>query len=343
MSAMDGESSTMKGCVLVTGGAGYVGSHVAYALLDAGWRVVVIDNLCTGRRELVPPEASLMVADVGDADVVRSVLRDFQCSAVLHFAGSVVVPESVADPVKYYRSNTVNSLSLAASCLDVGVHRLIFSSSAAVYGIPGVGGPVAEEAPTQPINPYGWSKLMTEWMLRDTAAATALRYCALRYFNVAGADPLGRTGQATPQATHLIKVACEAALGLRDCLTVFGQDYDTPDGTCIRDFIHVADLAAAHVAALDHLMRGGGSLTLNCGYGHGFSVKDVIATVERLSGRALPVRMGARRAGDPPALVADNRRVREAFHWMPRHDRLDDIIGSALTWERRFSIEAAAV
>ncbi len=331
-----------KGNVLVTGGAGYIGSHVVHALLDADWRVVVVDNLSTGRRQLVPREAPLIVADVGEADVIADVLHHYRCSAVLHFAGSVVVPESVADPVAYYRNNTVNSLSVAATCVRVGVPRLIFSSTAAVYGIPDAAGPVTEATPTRPINPYGWSKLMAEGMLRDIAAATPLRHVALRYFNVAGADPLGRTGQATPQATHLIKVACETALGRRPSMTVFGEDYDTPDGTCIRDFIHVADLAAAHVAALEHLAAGGPSLTLNCGYGRGFSVREVLAAVERLSGTRLPVRSGDRRPGDPPALIADSRRIREVFHWQPRHDRLDDIVASALSWERRAAAQGLA-
>ncbi len=328
---------TNKGCVLVTGGAGYVGSHVVHALIDAGWRVVVIDDLSTGRRQLVPSQAPLVVGDVGDGALVRRTLAAHGCQAVLHFAGSVVVPESVADPVTYYRNNTANSLSLVDSCLRAGVHRLIFSSTAAVYGIPETPGPATEDTPTRPINPYGLSKLMTEQMLADTAAVTELRYVALRYFNVAGADPAGRTGQATPNATHLIKVACEAALGTRDGVTVFGDDYDTPDGTGVRDFIHVADLAAAHVAALDHLAAGGDSQVLNCGYGHGFSVRQVLEAVQRIAGRQFPVRMGPRRPGDPPALVADSARMRLLFQWSPRHDSLDEIVATALAWEKKFA------
>lgn len=325
----------MNGCVLVTGGAGYIGSHVAWALLDAGWRVVVVDNLTTGRRDLVPRGAAFVFGDIGDATVVGDVLREHGCSAVMHFAGSVVVPESVADPLKYYANNTGNSRTLLQACLAAGIDQFIFSSSAAVYGLPEGGAMVDEDSPTRPINPYGWSKLMTEVMLRDTAAASALRYVALRYFNVAGADPQGRTGQATPDATHLIKVACETALDLRPSITVFGDDFPTIDGTGVRDFIHVADLAAAHVAALAHLASGGGSLTLNCGYGHGFSVSQVLRTVVQVSGRPLAVLKGPRRAGDPPALIADSGRLRRTLGWRPRHDDLADIVASALAWERK--------
>ncbi len=321
--------------VLVTGGAGYIGSHVAWALLDAGWRVVVVDNLSTGRHDLVPNGAAFVYADVGDAGAIADVLREHRCSAVLHFAGSVVVPESVADPLKYYLNNTAHSRTLIETCLAVGVHSLIFSSSAAVYGIPQGGAMVDEDSPTRPINPYGRSKLMTEWMLQDAAAASSLRFVALRYFNVAGADPLGRTGQATPNATHLVKVACETALGLRPEIRVFGDDYGTADGTCVRDFIHVADLAAAHVAALDHLSRGGGDLILNCGYGHGYSVRQVLQAVAAAAGRPLTVTMAGRRAGDPPALIADSSRIRQSFGWRPRYDDLGAIVASALAWERQ--------
>lgn len=331
-----------KRTVLVTGGAGYIGSHVAFALQDMGWRVVVLDNLCTGRRELVPADAALVIGDAGHRDTVRSILATYRCAAVLHFAGSVVVPESVADPVKYYQNNTAASLSLIQTCVEAGVERFIFSSTAAVYGIPGVSGPVTEDTAPQPITPYGRSKLMTEWMLRDAAAATPLRYVALRYFNVAGADPQGRTGQSTPKATHLIKVACEAALGLRERITVFGEDYETPDGTCVRDFIHVADLAAAHVEALDHLLAGGSSQILNCGYGRGFSVREVLDTVQKVSGRPLPVRTGPRRPGDPPALIADSSRIRQLFGWRPGYDRLDTIVTHAMAWERKRVIGVAA-
>ncbi len=325
----------MTKCVLVTGGAGYIGSHVAWALLDAGLRVVVVDNLSTGRRDLVPRGAAFVYGEVGDPQTVRDVLREHHCDAVMHFAGSTVVPDSVSDPLRYYLNNTAHSRTLLETCLSTGIHRFIFSSSAAVYGTPDDDPMVREDSPTRPINPYGWSKLMTEWMLRDTAAASDLRYVALRYFNVAGADPLGRSGQATPQATHLIKVACETALGLRPHITVFGDDYDTSDGTCVRDFIHVSDLAAAHVAALDHLMRGGDSLTLNCGYGHGYSVREVLDTVARVSGQPLAVITGLRRPGDPPALIADSARIRRRFGWRPKLDALDTIVGSALEWERK--------
>jgi UDP-glucose 4-epimerase len=325
----------MSECVLVTGGAGYIGSHVAWALLDAGWRVVVVDNLSTGRRELVPSGAAYVHGDVGDGRLIREVLRDHGCAAVMHFAGSAVVPESVANPLKYYLNNTAHSRTLVQACVEAGVRRMIFSSSAAVYGIPEGAVMVDEDQPTRPINPYGCSKLMTEWMLRDAAAAGALRYVALRYFNVAGADLLGRTGQATPNATHLIKVACETALGARPHITVFGEDYDTTDGTCVRDYIHVSDLATAHVAALEHLCRGGGNLVLNCGYGHGFSVRQVLDMVGQVSGHPLPVISGPRRPGDPPALVADSRQIRRLFGWQPRLDRLEIIVRSALAWERK--------
>ncbi len=325
---------TDSGCVLVTGGAGYIGSHAVLALRDANRAVVVLDNLSTGRRTAVPGDVDLIEADLAETDRVRTVIGDYRVDAVMHFAGSIVVPESVENPLAYYRNNTVNSHALIELCVALGVGRFIFSSSAAVYGQP-LRIPADEDTPTSPINPYGASKLMTEWMLRDTAAAHAgFRYVALRYFNVAGADPMGRSGQSTPNATHLIKVGCQVALGRRETLSVFGDDYDTVDGTCIRDYIHVADLADAHVKALRYLHRGGGSLVLNCGYGHGFSVREVIAALERVAGRALPVSRAPRRAGDPPRLVADSRRIRDALAWTPRHDDLDGIVGSALVWEK---------
>jgi len=323
-----------KGTILVTGGAGYIGSHVTLALLEAGWQPVVIDNLSTGSRELLPRRVPLVVADIADGDTVATVLRDYGCVAAMHFAGSIVVPESMADPLKYYRNNTAASRTLLEACVRNGVRRFVFSSTAAVYGIPEEV-PVSEDTPTLPINPYGRSKLMTEWMLRDLAASTDFSYAALRYFNVAGADPLARTGQATPDATHLIKVACEAAVGLRKGITVFGNDYDTEDGTCVRDFIHVSDLADAHVRALDHLMERKAQLTLNCGYGHGFSVREVLAAVEQVAGRALVLSEGPRRAGDPPELIADSRRLRELLRWTPRYDDLGVIVATALAWERK--------
>ncbi|MCB1548673.1 MAG: UDP-glucose 4-epimerase GalE [Hyphomicrobiaceae bacterium] len=318
--------------ILVTGGAGYIGSHVVLELIDAGETVVVLDDLSTGRRSAVPPQARLVVGDIGDAALVASIVRHHGVTAVLHFAGSVIVPESVANPLKYYHNNTGKSRTLVASVVEAGVEAFIFSSTAAVYGMPRHI-PVTEDAALAPISPYGTSKLMTEWMLRDTAAATSLRYVALRYFNVAGADPKGRSGQSTPEATHLIKVAAETALGKRPSLSVFGTDYDTPDGTCIRDYIHVTDLARAHLAALDHLRRGGRSEIFNCGYGRGFSVLEVIGAVRRCSGREFEVRHTSRRAGDPAALVANSDRLRRQLGWQPELDDLDTIVGHALRWE----------
>ena len=320
--------------VLVTGGAGYIGSHVVLALLDAGHRVVVIDNLSTGIREQVAPAAVFVEGDIGDTSLLDRLMRDHQIQAVMHFAGSIIVPESVEKPLLYYRNNTLNSHGLIDSCVRNGVGSFIFSSTAAVYGMPDRL-PVFEDAPTQPINPYGSSKLMTEWMLRDAAHAHALRYVALRYFNVAGADPAGRTGQSTPAATHLIKVACEAALGRRPEIFIFGEDYDTPDGTGIRDYIHVADLAEAHVLALGYLLAGKPSTVLNCGYGHGYSVREVLRAVETAAGEALPIRVGPRRAGDPAALIAGAKQVRERLAWTPHHDHLPTIVSTALAWEKR--------
>jgi UDP-glucose 4-epimerase len=325
---------TAKSTVLVTGGAGYIGSHVVWALLEAGHGVVVLDDLSTGVREQVAPEAAFVEGDVGDAALLDRLIADAGIGAVMHFAGSIVVPESVEKPLLYYRNNTLNSHGLIEACVRNGVERFIFSSTAAVYGMP-ERLPVFEDAPTAPINPYGTSKLMTERMLRDAAAAHPLRYVALRYFNVAGADPAGRTGQSTPAATHLIKVACEAALGRRSEIFIFGEDYDTPDGTGIRDYIHVSDLAEAHVLALDHLAAGRESAVLNCGYGHGYSVREVLAAVEAAAGNALPIRVAPRRAGDPAALIAGAERIREVFGWQPRHDHLPTIVDTALAWERR--------
>ena len=325
---------TASNCVLVTGGAGYIGSHAVLALRDAKIPVVVLDNLSTGRRAAVPDDAIFIEADLAETDRVREVIGDYRVDAVIHFAGSIVVPESMEKPLAYYRNNTVNSHALIESCVALGVPSFIFSSTAAVYGEP-ERIPAVEETPTRPINPYGTSKLMTEWMLRDAAAAHAgFDYVALRYFNVAGADPAGRTGQSTPEATHLIKVGCQAALGQRDSLAVFGDDYDTADGTCVRDYIHVTDLADAHLRALEHLREAGASLVLNCGYGHGYSVREVIAAVERVVGHSFPVRQAPRRAGDPPSLVAGTKRIREILKWAPRHDDLDFIVGTALAWER---------
>ena len=320
--------------VLLTGGAGYIGSHVVLALLEADHPVVVLDNLAIGHREAVPDAAAFVEGDAGDADTVRGVIADYRIGAVLHLAGSTGVSESLADPLRYYQNNAHASTRLVRACIDGGVERFVFSSSAAVYGSPGPA-PVTEDAPTAPISPYGRSKLVTEWMLRDAAAAHDFRYIALRYFNVAGADPDGRAGPSSHQAGHLIGVACEAALGLRDHVTVFGTDYDTPDGTCIRDYIHVSDLARAHVTALHRLERDPGSLVLNCGYGRGASVRQVLDTMRAVHGRPLRVHDGPRRAGDPPALVAGTSRIRDALEWSPRHRRLQDIIRTALSWETR--------
>jgi len=326
---------------LVTGGAGYIGSHVALALLDAGWRVVVLDDLSTGRRELVPPAASFHRGDVGDRELVTGILRRHACAAVLHFAGSIQVAESMVDPLKYFRNNTTKSTILLEACRAARVNAFVFSSSAAVYGAP-ERMPIGEDTPTQPLNPYGRSKLMTEWVLEDVARAYGLCYVALRYFNVAGADPAGRTGQAGPETTHLIKVASEVAVGSRLSMEVFGTDYPTPDGTAVRDYIHVSDLADAHLVALRHLIDGGESLTLNCGYGHGYSVREVIAMAEKVAGRPIPVRDSARRAGDPPILIADPSRLVSRFGWQPRFDDLETIVTTAIAWERRLATRGPA-
>ncbi len=323
--------------VLVTGGAGYIGSHAVLALLDAGHRVVVVDNLITGFAWAVDPRATLIEANIEDDAAVRGAIRDHGVTAIMHFAGSVVVPESVTDPLKYYRNNTVASRALIESAVACGVPHFIFSSTAATYGTP-ERVPVAEGDPTVPINPYGMSKLMTEAMLRDVAAAHSMNYCALRYFNVAGADPLGRTGQSTAGATHLIKVAVEAATGKRSHVSVFGTDFDTPDGTGVRDYIHVSDLAAAHVAALDLLIADPAtSHTLNAGYGRGFSVAQVLDAVDRVTNRVIERRMEGRRAGDPAALVADNAAILATLDWVPMRDDLDVIVADALAWERHLA------
>lgn len=319
--------------ILVTGGAGYIGSHVVRQLGEAGHRVIVLDNLSTGFREAVL-HGELIEGDTGDREFITRLLREYDIDSVLHFAAHIVVPESVADPLKYYGNNTCNTRELLAACSAAGVQHFIFSSTAAVYGIP-PNMECAEDSPLAPINPYGRSKLMSEWMLADLAAASGLRYGVLRYFNVAGADPLGRIGQSTPKATHLIKVACEAAVGKRGHVDIFGTDYDTADGTCIRDYIHVEDLARAHLLALDHLRAGGASFTANCGYGHGYSVREVLDAVQHAAGVRLDIREAPRRAGDPPALIARAERIRALLGWAPRYDDLATIVGHALAWERR--------
>jgi UDP-glucose 4-epimerase len=319
--------------VLVTGGAGYIGSHMVLALVDAGEEVVVLDDLSAGFARAVHPKARFVQGDIADETLVLRLIAQLGIDAVIHFAARIVVPDSVSDPLGYYLSNTVKSRALLAATIAAGVKRFVFSSTAAVYGTPAEN-PVSETAPANPMSPYGASKLMTEWMLRDAAAAHGLTYAALRYFNVAGADPEGRSGQSTPNATHLIKVACETALGKRNRMEVFGTDYPTADGTCVRDYIHVSDLVAAHLDALKHLRAGGGSLTLNCGYGCGYSVLDVIDTMKRLSGKDFPVFYAPRRPGDPAAVVARADRIRTELGWRPKFDDLSTIIKHALNWER---------
>ena len=318
--------------VLVTGGAGYIGSHMVLELLDSGENVIVLDNLSTGFRWAVPANTTLVVGDVGDQELVRSITRKHGISAIIHFAGSIVVPESVADPLGYYNNNTVKSRALMEVAVEMGIKHFIFSSTAAVYGMPKEN-PVREDAELRPMSPYGSSKMMTEIMLADTSRAHDFRYVALRYFNVAGADPKGRSGQSTPQATHLLKVACETALGKRASMEVFGTDYDTPDGTCIRDYIQVTDLARAHMAALRHLRDGGESDVFNCGYSKGYSVMQVIEAAKRASGADFEVRLGARRPGDPAAIVAASDKIRVRLGWRPAHDNLDTIAVQALAWE----------
>ena len=319
--------------ILVTGGAGYIGSHMALRLVDQNERVVVLDDFSTGFQGLVPPSATLIQGDVGDPALVKRILKDEKIEAVIHFAGSIVVPESVSDPLKYYENNTVKSRSLIESCVRAGVGKFIFSSTATVYGEPDLG-QLDEELPLLPINPYATSKVMTEWMLRDVAIAHDFRYIAIRYFNVAGADPAGRSGQSSKNATHLIKVASQVALGEREKLQVFGTDYDTPDGTCIRDYVHVTDLISAHMDGLTYLRDGGQSVAANCGYGHGYSVFDVIKALNKVTGSELPVEVTERRPGDAQSLVAKPERIKSLFGWQPKHDDLEFVVKTALDWER---------
>lgn len=326
---------TSRPVCLVTGGAGYIGSHVVRRLGEVGYDVVVLDDLSTGFRESVLC-GELIVGNTGDRDLVCSLLKHYRVDTVLHFAAHTVVPESMSDPLKYYGNNTCNTRNLVECCQGTGVKNFIFSSTAAVYGATEAG--IADETtPTAPISPYGTSKLMSEWMLRDVAAATELRYVALRYFNVAGADPGGRIGQRTRNATLLVKVACEAATGRRAGVSIFGTDYPTPDGTGIRDYIHVEDLADAHLKAMTYLREGGASTVLNCGYGHGYSVREVLNTVERVSGKPLRITEGARRPGDAAMLIARAERIREVLHWEPRYDDLVAIVATTLDWERRLT------
>ena len=323
--------------ILVTGGAGYIGSHTVRQLAERGERVVVLDNLSSGFRSALL-QAELVVGDTGDRELVTRILRDRQVTTVLHFAAHTIVPESVTNPLKYYANNTCSTRSLLQSCHEAGVKQFVFSSTAAVYGIP-AGGVASEDSPTQPINPYGTSKLMSEWMLRDLAFASTLRYVVLRYFNVAGSDPGGRIGQSTINGTLLTKVACETAVGKRPHVSIFGTDFPTSDGTGVRDYIHVEDLASAHLKALDYLRSGGESQTVNCGYGRGYSVREVISTVNRLHGTPIKTIEGPRRAGDPPSLVAKADRVREILGWQPRFDDLEVIVRSQLAWEKRLQQE----
>jgi len=322
-----------RGSILVTGGAGYIGSHTALQLRARGERVVVLDDLSRGFRQAVL-DTPLVVGKVGDRDTVLELLRTHGIDTVMHFAAFTIVPESVREPLKYYGNNTCATRTLIECCLEAGVKNFVFSSTAAVYGIPAEG-IASESTPTSPINPYGTSKLMSEWVLRDVAASSALRYVALRYFNVAGSDTSGRIGQATPNATLLVKVACETAVGKRPGISIFGTDYATPDGTGVRDYLHVEDLAAAHLDALTYLRGGGASTTLNVGYGHGYSVRQVLAAVERIAQVKLRVEEQPRRAGDPPALVAKADRIRSDLGWRPRLDDLDTIVRTSLEWERR--------
>ena len=323
--------------VLVTGGAGYIGSHAVLALKDAGWNVAVIDNLTTGFRFAVPDGVPLYEGDIEDAELLTRIFEEQGTDAIMHFAGSIVVPESVENPLKYYHNNTAKSRALIEAAVSGGVGHFIFSSTAATYGVPEAEA-VSETTPQKPINPYGWSKLMTEQMLADTSAAHAMNFCALRYFNVAGADPKARSGQSTAGATHLIKVAVEAALGKRSHVSVFGTDYETPDGTGVRDYIHVSDLAAAHVLALEALIeQPERSLTMNCGYGRGFSVLEVLDAVDRVTNMKIERQMEGRRAGDPGQLISDPSLLRSTLPWEPQHADLDTIIGHALAWERKLS------
>jgi UDP-glucose 4-epimerase len=319
--------------ILVTGGAGYIGSHVVRQLGAAGHKVVVLDNLSRGFRQAVPAGA-LVVGEVGDYDLVNRLMAEHRIDTVMHFAAFTIVPESVAQPLKYYGNNTCSTRSLLQACVENDVKKFVFSSTAAVYGMPEQDY-ADEESPTRPINAYGTSKLMSEWMLRDVAASSALRYVALRYFNVAGSDPEGRIGQATPGATLLTKVACEAMVGKRPHVSVFGSDYPTPDGTGVRDYLHVEDLAAAHLNALQYLRGGGKPVTLNVGYGHGYSVREVLRMVEQVGGKPLVIREEARRAGDPAYLVAKADRIRTELGWAPRYDDLQKIVTHSLAWERK--------
>jgi len=330
-------------CVLVTGGAGYIGSHAVLAFRDRGWPVVVIDDLSTGFRSAVPDKVPFFEGDIADEELVSHIISSHAIGAIVHFAGSIIVPESVSDPLKYYHNNTAKSGALLRTAVTAAIPHFLFSSTAATYGIP-TASPIPEDTAKAPINPYGMSKLMTEHMLADAGKAHRMNYCALRYFNVAGADPQGRSGQSTAGATHLIKVAVEAALGKRPGVSIFGTDYDTPDGTGVRDYIHVSDLAEAHVLALEALIaHPDRSLVMNCGYGRGASVLEVLDAVDRVVGKAVPRKIESRRQGDPPSLISDTHRIRQTLAWRPKYADLDTIVRHALAWETRLGMHDAAV
>lgn len=324
--------------IMITGGAGYIGSHMMWALLDRGETPVIVDRLSSGFRWAIPPEVPFYQVDIADRETIAKIIKEQKIDAIVHFAGSISVPESIANPLSYYKNNTINSQGLIQTALECDVEAMVFSSTAAVYGTPTSTKPVKEDIALRPQSPYGHSKLMTERMLMDTSNAhETFNYSALRYFNVAGADPQGRTGQSTKGAMSLIKVACETAAGKRDHIEVFGTDYDTPDGTCIRDFIHVTDLVNAHLAALDKLRGEGGSMVANCGYGKGFSVMDVLRTVVQVAGKEFEIRKAPRREGDIVSITADNSRIKSLTDWDAKHDDLEEIVKSSYDWEDRLS------
>ena len=327
--------------VLITGGAGYIGSHMAHQLAGAGESIAIIDNLSTGVEKNMPAGVPFIKGDIADQALVAQIIKDHRIDSVIHFAGSVVVPESVAKPLDYYANNTSGARSLIETCVRQGVPNFIFSSTAATYGTPKIL-PVSEDSPTVPDSPYGRSKLMTEWILQDTAAAHPIKFGILRYFNVAGADPKGRTGQSTPRATHLIKRACQAVTGQVPHLTIFGTDYDTPDGTGVRDYIHVSDLVDIHQCVLAYLRKGGDSLLINCGYGRGFSVREVAAMVERVAGQKLEIELAPRRPGDMASVIANTAKLSRILNWKPRYADLEIIVSTALAWERRIKSEKDA-